>query len=94
MDLECYMCIAIDIDGYKHNAKGFYEKFTYPKSKNKERMITPNGAHTNLVETFPLSSHSLSMKSFKRRSNHLMIVWILLAAKNYNTFKKLIKQTF
>ena len=43
--------ISIDIGGYTYNSLGFCEKFTYPLSRNKTRIIATQGAHANLVKT-------------------------------------------
>ena len=40
---------SIDVGGYMHNYEGFYEKFTYQMSINREKKITTQGAHASLV---------------------------------------------
>ena len=54
----------------------FSRNFTSPMSINKGKMTIPKGVHANLVRNALISSHSLLLKSFKRRSNHLEIVWL------------------
>ena len=37
MDLEGQHIRSMDVGGYRHNNKGFFEKFTFPKSINRGR---------------------------------------------------------
>ena len=44
---------SIEIGGYRHNSKGFLQKFdTYQRSRSKGRTNTTQSAHTNFVQTF------------------------------------------
>ena len=40
---------SMDVDGYRHNYEGFYEKFIYQIFVNRERMNTTQGAHASLL---------------------------------------------
>ena len=57
---------SMDICGYKYNFKGLFEKFLYPMSITKERMMIPKSANTNFVENFLLSFLSLLAKSVEK----------------------------
>ena len=45
---------SMDVGGYRHNYEGFYEKFTYHMSINRERMTKTQGAHASLIEILSL----------------------------------------
>ena len=57
---------SMDICEYKYNFKGLFEKFTYPISITKERMMIPKSANTNFMENFLLYFLSLLTKSVER----------------------------
>ena len=44
-------------------------------------MTTPKGAHVRLFKISTVSSLSLLVKSLKKRSNYLMILWMGLIIK-------------
>ena len=52
----------MDIGGYRHNFEGFWEKFTYLMSINKEKMNTIEGAHTKFMKSSLLSFFALLVK--------------------------------
>ena len=67
----------MDVDGYRYNYEGFYEKSSYQMSVNRVRMTIIKGAHVSFV------------RDSKRRSNNLETMWILLEARQLNSFKNL-----
>ena len=63
--LEVTQIESTDIGRYRHNSKGFCEKFKYPMSINNGQMITSTSAHENFVGNLIFYSLSLLVKSFE-----------------------------
>ena len=53
MDLEAHTYKVRDVDGYRHNYVGFYEKNAYQMSINRGRTTTTQAAHASLVGILP-----------------------------------------
>ena len=52
----------MDVGGYRHNYKGFYEKSTYEMSINRGRMTRTQGAYASLMKFSHFFSFSLDEK--------------------------------
>ena len=55
----------MDVGGYRHNYKFFYEKTSYQMSINRERMTTTLGAHASLVGILSFLLFLSLVKSFE-----------------------------
>ena len=83
----------MDVDRYRHNYEGFYEKTSYQMSINRERTTITQGGHASLVRILSILLFLSWWRALKRRSNHLETVWIPLEARHLNSFKNSFKET-
>ena len=64
MDLDGHTLRSMNVDGYRHNYEGFYDKSTYQKSINRERTTIIEGAHVSIMRILSFISLPLLLKSF------------------------------
>ena len=76
----------MDVGRYKHNYEGINKKYTHQMLINRGRTTITLGANTSLMRILSFLVFLSWLRTLKKRSNDLEIVFIPLESKHLNSF--------